>query len=101
MANPAMPQRDHAHPVHQPLYGAAADQVRDQLREPSDLEVAIRVAQQLLDSDQVLSLREALRILLRALGAEPVDEEEAARRFVDRHFPAVAAFLADERGEQA
>ncbi|MEU5394538.1 hypothetical protein [Streptomyces tibetensis] len=39
--------------------------------EPSDLEVAIRVAQQLLDSDQVLSLREALRLLLRAVGAEP------------------------------
>ena len=39
--------------------------------EPSDLEVAIRVAHQLLDSDSVLSLREALRLLLRAIGAEP------------------------------
>ena len=38
--------------------------------EPSDLDVAIRVAQQLLDSNQILSLREALRLLLRALGAE-------------------------------
>lgn len=38
---------------------------------PSDLAVAISVAQQLLDSDQILSLREALRLLLRALGAEP------------------------------
>jgi len=38
--------------------------------EPSDLEVAISVAQQLLDTDQILSLREALRLLLRALGAE-------------------------------
>ncbi|MEH0578969.1 hypothetical protein QBA54_31870 [Streptomyces sp. B21-108] len=38
--------------------------------EPSDLDVAIRVAQQLLDSDQVLSLREALRLLLRALDVE-------------------------------
>ncbi|MEV0183832.1 hypothetical protein AB0I54_31790 [Streptomyces sp. NPDC050625] len=38
--------------------------------EPSDLEVAISVAQQLLDSDQIPSLREALRLLLRALGAE-------------------------------
>ena len=38
--------------------------------EPSDLDVAIRVAHQLLDSDSVLSLREALRLLLRALGAE-------------------------------
>ncbi|WP_055527168.1 hypothetical protein [Streptomyces graminilatus] len=66
--------------------------------EPSDLDVAIRVGQQLLDSDQILSLREALRLLLRALDAEPVDEEEAARRFVARHFPEVTAFLADERG---
>ncbi|WP_460067349.1 hypothetical protein [Streptomyces sp. YKOK-I1] len=39
--------------------------------EPSDLEVAIRVGQQLLDSNQILSVREALRLLLRALGAEP------------------------------
>ncbi|KUL26664.1 hypothetical protein ADL12_32255 [Streptomyces regalis] len=42
------------------------------LPEPTDLQVAISVAQQLLDSDQVLSLREALRLLLRALDAEPV-----------------------------
>jgi hypothetical protein len=41
--------------------------------EPTDLDVAISVAQQLLDSDQVLSLREALRLLLRALGAEAVN----------------------------
>ncbi|MFJ8109964.1 hypothetical protein [Streptomyces sp. NPDC096132] len=40
--------------------------------EPSDLEVAINVAQRLLDSDQILSVREALRLLLRALGAEAV-----------------------------
>jgi hypothetical protein len=99
MANPAMPQRAHAHPVDQPLYGQAADEIRDQLREPSDLDVAIGVAQQLLDSDQILSLREALRLLLRALGAEPVDEAEAIRRSVDAQFPTVAAFLADERGE--
>ncbi|MFF5759660.1 hypothetical protein ACFY7A_30030 [Streptomyces longwoodensis] len=39
--------------------------------EPTDLDVAISVAQQLLDSDSVLSLREALRLLLRALDAEP------------------------------
>jgi hypothetical protein len=38
--------------------------------EPSDLEVAISVAQQLLGSDSVLSLQESLRLLLRALGAE-------------------------------
>ena len=41
--------------------------------EPTDLDVAISVAQQLLDSDQVLPLREALRLLLRALGAESAD----------------------------
>lgn len=40
--------------------------------EPTDLDVAIRVAQELVDSDQLVSVREALRILLRALGAEPV-----------------------------
>ncbi|OLE25503.1 MAG: hypothetical protein AUG49_10545 [Catenulispora sp. 13_1_20CM_3_70_7] len=67
--------------------------------EPTDLDVAISVAQQLLDSDQVLPLREALRLLLRALGAEPLDEDAAVRRSVDRAFPAVAAFLAKERGE--
>ncbi|MFJ4617401.1 hypothetical protein [Streptomyces sp. NPDC088812] len=39
--------------------------------EPSDLAVAVSVAQQLLDSDQILSVREALRLLLRAIGAEP------------------------------
>jgi hypothetical protein len=53
-------------------------------REPSDLDVAISVAQQLLDSDQVPSLREALRLLLRALDAEPTahpvtDEPPALR----------------------
>lgn len=40
--------------------------------EPSDLDVAIGVGQQLLDSDQLPSVREALRLLLRVLGAEPV-----------------------------
>ncbi|MEV8552582.1 hypothetical protein AB0L04_22535 [Streptomyces glaucescens] len=67
--------------------------------EPTDLQAAIRVAQQLLDSDQILSLREALRLLLRALDAEPTDDDEAARRFVARHYPEVTAFLAPERGE--
>ena len=37
---------------------------------PTDLEVAINVAQQLLDSDSLMSVREALRLLLRALDAE-------------------------------
>jgi hypothetical protein len=92
----ARPDAPASHPVREPLYGAAADRIRDQLREPTDLDVAISVAQQLLDSDQVLSLREALRLLLRALGAEPVTEAEAVRRSVDAQFPTVAAFL---RGE--
>ncbi|MFI7014129.1 hypothetical protein [Streptomyces sp. NPDC050164] len=52
-----------------PSYAAASGTVP--VSEPSDLDVALRVAQQLLDSDSVLSLREALRLLLRALGAEP------------------------------
>ncbi|MFE9920444.1 hypothetical protein ACFYQA_02320 [Streptomyces sp. NPDC005774] len=61
----------HASNVGEPLFGTAADAVRNQLREPTDLQVAIRVAQQLLDSDNVLSLQEALRLLLRAHDAEP------------------------------
>lgn len=47
-----------------------ADTTVPRANEPTDLEVAVSVAQQLLDSDQVLSLREALRLLLRAIGAE-------------------------------
>lgn len=42
--------------------------------EPSELDAAISVAQQLLDSDQILSVREALRLLLRALNAEPAEQ---------------------------
>lgn len=57
--------------VAQPLYGKAAIDVRDQLHQPTDLQVAVQVAQRLLDSDEILSVREALRMLLRALGAEP------------------------------
>ncbi|MEU8728743.1 hypothetical protein AB0C68_05105 [Streptomyces tendae] len=57
--------------VAQPLYGAAAIDIRDQLHPPTDLQVAVGVAQRLLDSDEILSIREALRLLLRALGAEP------------------------------
>ncbi|WP_432034201.1 hypothetical protein [Streptomyces antibioticus] len=56
-------ERAAAHTEHVPLSAT-------HLVEPTDLEVAIRVAQQLLDSDQVLSLREALRLLLRAAEAE-------------------------------
>ncbi|CAL9301116.1 hypothetical protein [Streptomyces sp. SudanB91_2054] len=38
---------------------------------PTDLDVAIAVAQRLVAHDNPLTLREALRMLLRALGAEP------------------------------
>lgn len=63
-------QRAAARPA--PAYTPLAVTDRSQTTvEPSSLDVAISVAQQLLDSDQVLSLREALRLLLRALGAEP------------------------------
>ncbi|QTU47622.1 hypothetical protein F3K20_24885 [Streptomyces scabiei] len=44
--------------------------------EPTDLAVAVRVAQQLLDSDNAVALRESLRLVLRALGAEPVVVEQ-------------------------
>ncbi|MFC4466680.1 hypothetical protein ACFPH6_19470 [Streptomyces xiangluensis] len=81
--------------------------------EPSDLAVAVRVAQYILarygavGHADVFALNQAygavtesLRILLRAVeNAEPIDEQEAARRSVDRAFPVVAAFLADERAE--
>ena len=80
--------------------------------EPSDLDVAISVGKQMLaiygntDSRDIYAyaqahggLTEALRILLRALGAEPVDEQQAVRRSVDAQFPTVAAFLATARGE--
>ncbi|MDX2679274.1 hypothetical protein [Streptomyces soliscabiei] len=54
---------------HQNLSAPACAQISTP--EPSDLDVAIGVAQQLLDSDSILSMREALRLLLRALDAEP------------------------------
>jgi hypothetical protein len=91
--------------IREPLYGAAADRIRDQLRERCDLDVAIRVAQCMLvdygDSSRdgfsypeaYGAQREALRILLRALDAEPVDPSFAAE------FPTIAAHLAAERGE--
>jgi hypothetical protein len=60
-----------------PSYAAASGTVP--VTEPSDLDVALRVAQQLLDSDSVLSLREALRLLLRALGAEPCEPQAGVR----------------------
>ncbi|MEF9903694.1 hypothetical protein [Streptomyces sp. P9-A2] len=58
---------------------ACADNTALRTIEPSDLEVAISVAQQLLHSDQILSLQEALRLLLRALGTEPATEPPALR----------------------
>lgn len=90
-------QQQRATPRLAPSYAALALADVGPAPEPTDLDVAISVAQQLLDSDQAGILRESLRILLRALGAEPADEEERARRFVDRHFPEVTAFLSSER----
>ncbi|WP_326729730.1 hypothetical protein [Streptomyces phaeochromogenes] len=84
----------------------------DNPAEPSDLTVAVSVAQKMIaaygvvDSGDIFAyaqahgaLTESLRILLRAVGAEP-DEQDSVRRSVDRAFPTVAAFLADERGER-
>lgn len=45
--------------------------------DPDDLDVAISVAVQVFHSDQLLSLREALRLLLRAHGVEPADHPPA------------------------
>ncbi|MGJ7877883.1 hypothetical protein [Streptomyces rochei] len=69
--------------IREPLYGTAAVAVRDQLRENTDLEVAVHVAQKMLaaygDSSAFGehgyaqahgALSESLRILLRALDAE-------------------------------
>ncbi|GAB2732617.1 hypothetical protein [Streptomyces bullii] len=68
----------------EPLYGSAALTVREHLRQPPAVTTAVRVAQQMLaiygtvDSRDIYAyaqahggLSEALRILLRALGAEP------------------------------
>jgi hypothetical protein len=82
-AHPDVPA---SHPIDEPLYGAAADAIRDQLRAPSTLGTAIRVAQSMLatygDSSRdgfaypeaYGALRESLRILLGVLDAEPVAE---------------------------
>lgn len=81
----AGPDAPASFPVDEPLYGRAALAVRVQLREPTDLQVAIRVAQRMLDIYGTVDgdiyayaqahggLTEALRILLRALGTEVVD----------------------------
>ncbi|MBD0838809.1 hypothetical protein [Streptomyces sp. TRM68416] len=74
-------------PVDEPLYSQAANRIRDQLREPADLQVAVRIGQRMLDAYDDSSnradvfayaqaygaTREALRLLLRALDAEAVD----------------------------
>lgn len=92
--------------------------------EPSDLDVAIALGRRSLakygqpdfgDPNGISHahghITESLRILLRALVAEPAQagevfrgnpenpsaEDEAVRCSVDRAFPVVAAFLADER----
>ncbi|MGX1512214.1 hypothetical protein [Streptomyces collinus] len=69
--------------VREPLYGAAAIATRDQLREHTDLQIAVSVAREMLaaygttdyaDPAAVAqafgATRESLRILLRALGVE-------------------------------
>ena len=68
-----------------PSYAAASLTAICQAPEPSDLDVAILVAQRMLDSDSVLSVREALRLLLRALGAEPVAEQATQARCPAAH----------------
>lgn len=77
------------------------------LAEPSDLTVAIRVAQHLLAdygdssrdgfsySEAYGALREGLRLVLRAHSAEPVDHFPGASKKV----PPAAALLSAERGE--
>jgi hypothetical protein len=67
-------QAERATPNLAPSYAAMSIAANGLTSEPSDLDVAIRVAQQLLDSDSVLSMRESLRLLLRALGAEPAQQ---------------------------
>ncbi|MEV5792649.1 hypothetical protein [Streptomyces sp. NPDC052192] len=70
--------------IREPLHGAEADQVREQLREANELTVAIHVGQKMLaaygtvDGNDIFAyaqahggLVEALRIMLRAVGAEP------------------------------
>ncbi|MGW3936463.1 hypothetical protein [Streptomyces phaeochromogenes] len=73
----------------------ASSTVVENATKPSDLAVATDLAQRMLASDDnPVGVREALRILLRAV------EQDAVRRSVDAQFPVVARFLADERGDQ-
>ncbi|MFE0720225.1 hypothetical protein ACFW23_04635 [Streptomyces rochei] len=82
--------------MREPLYGAAAVALRDQLRQLPKLRVATHVAQRMLDEYGTVdanlldyarahgALTEALRLLLRALDAEPKiplgQADEALRR---------------------
>lgn len=69
--------------VAEPLYGAAADHVRDQLREHRAVDTAVTIAKEILGEygsvgyDDIFALaqahgaiRESLRILVRAIDAE-------------------------------
>ncbi|MFI8531772.1 hypothetical protein ACIGMX_16220 [Streptomyces aquilus] len=72
-------QQERARVLHIPTYTPLAVATAiPSAPEPSDLDVAIRVAQDLIDSDQLLSVREALRLLLRALNAEPAAADTRA-----------------------
>jgi hypothetical protein len=106
-------REDYAKGTAQRTRAATAPAQPIDLPDTGELATAVRVARKMLavygDSSGFDffayaqahgGITEALRILLRALDAEPVDDEEAARRFVARHFPEVTAFLADERGGQ-
>ena len=64
-------KQQRSHPNLATCYAAMSGTLSVPAAEPTDLEVAISVAQQLLDSDKLMSVREALRLLLRALDAEP------------------------------
>lgn len=64
-------QQQRSMPSLAPSYASIALAASGPTPEPTDLDVAIGVAQLLLDSDNAHALRESLRVLLRALGAEP------------------------------
>ncbi|WP_306186945.1 hypothetical protein [Streptomyces sp. MK5] len=91
-------------------HSSAPTGVQINLAEHPALATAITIAKEMLAEyagvgyDDIFALaaahgaiRESLRILLRALGTETIDEDEAVRRSVDSRFPAAAAFLDEER----
>lgn len=70
--------------IREPLHGAEADAVREQLREPSNLTISVNVARLLLAKHEQVdhrdlyavnrahgALAEALRLVLRAVDTEP------------------------------